>query len=168
MSISFPRNTILALCQKYGPLLQVRAPLDGPQLMAAIASNESTLGNNCNPRYEANYDVGGAYGEEPQMQSLLHQYGRDAACSFGPWQIMLINAPGYTPTELRTNPDACARAFLGYFNSFVIRDRKAQTLMQMGEVYNSGRIWPFPPKGVQDYCTDLLNAYNAIQFPEPL
>lgn len=160
--ISFDRSRILALCLKYGPLLDVPAEIDGARLMGAIAANESSLGANCGPRHEPAYDLGGKYAPSGSIQAgLLGHYGRAAACSYGPWQLMFINAPGYTPDELESDPESCARAFLEYFNSFVV-PRGGKSLEQIGQIYNGGHVTAEPSPGVKAYCLELQHNYNRL------
>jgi hypothetical protein len=161
MPLSFPKAQVLSACQQYGKMLNVPDGLDGSRVMAAIASNESSLGANCGPRHEPAYDVGGIYANGGNMPALLEEYGSDAACSYGPWQLMLDNCPGYTPTELKTSLEACALAFVAYFNSYVIRAKGAKTLSQIGQVFNGGHIMANIPEGVANYIRDLNAAYAA-------
>jgi hypothetical protein len=161
--LSYPRAEILALCEKYGPVLHVPAGLNGERVMAAIASNESSLGANCEPRYEPAYDRGGVYDEGDQAP-LIDIYGRAAACSYGPWQVLLLNAAPMTPFEVNADAEAGAKAFVQFFNSYVMARKKAKTLAQIGQVYNSGHIAATPSPGVARYIVELEKAYKAA-FP---
>lgn len=160
---SFSCKDVLEKCQKYGPNLHVPAPLEGPRVMWAIAGNESSFGANCGPRHESSYDTGGSTWERSDLQkSLVLKYGSDAACSFGPWQMMYINFSGAdTPTQLTTDLDALAVEFVRFFNKFVIQIRHAETLQEIGMVWNSGHISEEPSPVVAAYCTKLQNNYNA-------
>jgi hypothetical protein len=156
-----PTATVIALCAQYGLLLKTPAGVDGVVLMQAIAANESTTGANCKPRYERSYDEGGVNAENEQIP-LLEQYGKAAAYSYGPWQMMPCNATGYSPAELYADPEACAQAFVGFFNRYVIGHWKASTVEQIGQVYNHGSPTSHPSPGVQQYVADLVKNYNAI------
>jgi len=171
--ISFPKDQVIAACFKYGPLLVVEGPLDGTRLMQAIAAVESgggdihSIGHDCGPRHESAYDVNGsAWRDSKEQQHLVEQFGSDAACSYGPWQTMFINCPGYTFLELKTNLDDCARAFVAYFNSYVVHTMGAKTLDEIAEVYNAGHVLKgnIPP-GVQQYINQLGKAYIAASLP---
>jgi hypothetical protein len=165
---SFQKQDVLAACQRYGPLLESPDGLDGAHIMGAIATNESSLGLNCGPRHEPSYDVGGAiYNGSTMQQSLVREFGTAAACSFGPWQMMFINCPGYMPADLETNVEDCARCFVSFFNSYVIHARKAQNLNEIGQVWNAGHISAAPAPGVLRYCADLQQAYDVLVF-QPL
>lgn len=157
---SFPKIDVLAACAKYGPLLKVPTGLDGERVMAALASNESSTGNDCGPRHEPAYDVGGSvWASSPAQRSLVAQYGRLGASSFGPWQTMLINCPGFTPAELETSLDDCARSFVSHFNSYVAHF-EPKNLMEIGQIWNLGHKTANPPSGVIKYCADLQKAYD--------
>jgi hypothetical protein len=147
---------------KYGPLLRLPASIDGTQLMAAVAQNESTMGADRGPRHEAVYDEGGMYASNTTQASLLKRYGRAAACSYGPWQVMFVNCPGYTPTELETNADSRARAFVAHFNSYV-HGKNPASIEQIGQIYNGGHITSTPSAGVQRYCRDLQHSYDTLE-----
>ena len=156
--------TVLSLCKKYGSLITLPASsiLDGVALMCAFAENESSFGANTVPRHEPAYDVGGRYANNPMQASLLKQYGRAAACSYGAWQTLPCNALGVAPSVLDGNTDAQALAFVRDFNQRVLP--RAQTLGEMGQVYNAGHVAVPPAKplpGVIRYCADLQKNYTA-------
>src|SRR5277367_3311436 len=162
--VSFPRSEVLALCAEYGPQMKIdssQPQLEGKYVMAAIAVNESSLGENCTPRHEPEWDVGGVYAGNPEQQDLLREYGSSAAMSFGPWQLMFYNCPGYTPDQLLKDPDAGARCFLAYFNGYVQR-KGAITLEQIGQVYNGGHVSESPTEGVKEYTTKLAQSYTWV------
>ena len=158
---SFLRADVLAACIRYGPQLQGPAGLDPVRLMAALSFNESSIGANCGPRHEPVFDVGGAYGDGPIMRPLLDEYGSAAACSYGPWQMMLCNyGRAYTPSQLLTDLQANAEEFVRFFNLNVLKHRGAKTLNDVGQVWNSGHIVSAPSPGVSAYCQRLQEAYS--------
>lgn len=159
MANAYPQADILALCRKYGPQLRVPQGINGAALMVAIASNESSIGANCEPRYERNYDRGGLYDQGDQA-TLLDQYGKAAACSYGPWQVMAVNALPLTPPELADDPEACAHAFVAFFNAYVMAHRKASDLEEIAQVYNAGHISKQKSLGVDLYIRNLSLAYT--------
>ena len=163
--MNFERAEVLTMCSKYGPLLQVDPDLDGPTVMAAIASNESSVGLNCGPRHEPSYDVGGSvYNGNKEQRDLVDQYGSNAACSYGPWQVMFINCPGYVPGELQTDLESNAKAFLAFFNRYVIATRHAKTLSEIGQVYNGGHVFTGTMlPGVAAYVEKLSSAYAELK-----
>lgn len=159
--VSFPKQEVLDCCDQYGSMLHLPAGLDGRKVMAAIASNESSTGANCGPRHEPSYDVGGTLAKGLQQTVALAHFGSRAACSYGPWQMMFVNFSGVAPDRLNTDIDACALGFVKFFNSYVIAARHAQTLKDIGQVWNFGHMTPTPPAGVANYCQKLQAAYDA-------
>jgi len=161
---SFPKDAVLAACKEYGLMLKLPVTLDSINVMIAIAAVESGggdvdyIGNNCGPRYEPAYDVGGSiYSRSPDQQSLIARWGKDAACSYGPWQCMFDNCLGHTPQEMETSIDICAQVFVIQFNNYVEKVRHASTLDEIGEVWNLGHIAPDPA-----YTDKLEKAYGSI------
>lgn len=158
---SFPKIEVLASCAKYGPVLKVPTGLDGERVMIAIASNESTIGVDCGPRHEPAYDVGGSvWASSPAQRALVAQYGHLGASSFGPWQTMLINCPGFTPAELETSLDDCARSFVSHFNSYV-HQYAPNDIREIGMIWNGGHITRNLSVGILRYCADLQKAYDS-------
>lgn len=152
-----------AIAAKYGPMLNLPAGLDGVHLMIALAINESSLGRDVGPRHEPAYDVGGSvYQNSEQQRSLVDKYGSAAACSYGPWQMMFINfAQSITPDQL-SDFDLCAREFVRFFNSYVIRTRKADTLSEVGQVWNGGHVFQAElPAGIANYVKKLQENYDS-------
>jgi len=142
-------------------MLHIPAGLDGRKVMAALASNESSTGANCGPRHEPAYDKGGSLATGAQQAAALAAYGSDAACSYGPWQMMFVNFPrGTTPDELTSEIDVCAQGFVQFFNAYVMGARKAETLKDIGQIWNFGHKTDTPPVGVVRYCNDLQAAYD--------
>jgi hypothetical protein len=160
---SFPHGDVLAVCAQYGPQLHVQAGLDPVRVMAAIASNESSMGVNCGPRHEPAYEANGAAWARAAMAPLLAKYPpvgsppqSPAACSYGPWQMMFVNFQNCTPDQLLSDIDACALNFVRFFNGYVIATKKASNLAEIGEVWNTGRITSDPA-----YVAKLQAAYDA-------
>jgi hypothetical protein len=143
-------------------MLNVPSNLDGIKVMAAIASNESSFGANCGPRHEPAYDVGGSLSSGTLQQNLLSEYGSDAACSYGPWQMMFDNFTGYSPAQLLTDLQGCAVEFVRFFNSYIIGSKNAQSLSDIGQIWNSGHIYTTPSIGVATYCSNLQKAYDLL------
>lgn len=159
-------DEVLALSKVYGPLLHIldSSGVSGAKFMAAIAGCESNFGQNTTPRYEAAYDVGGKYAENPPQNELLAHWGKKAAYSYGPWQILPCNAIGFTPDELFTDNEKCALAFVGFFNRYIVGIRHALTFDEMAQTYNSGRFTEQPAPGVQRYVADALHYYQSVEL----
>lgn len=154
--MNFPKADVLAACDAYGRQLQVDSGLDGRGVMAAIASNESSLGADCGPRHEPAYDIGGSLASGKGQAMLLAKFGRAAACSYGPWQMMFDNFQHEDPETLETSLPICSQEFVHWFNAYVIHTRGAKTLAEIGEVWNLGHIGPDPA-----YVAKLEAAYTA-------
>lgn len=164
---SIPRNIVASLCRQYGHAIRCSAGLDGVRLMWAISGAESSFGDNCAPRHENAYDRGGYYYlHSNEEKRLVDRYGSIAASSFGPWQVMLVNAPGYTPDELEDNPEKCAQAFVIHMNNFVLDFRKAKTLEEVAQTYNSGNFYPNPSSSVLRYMDAVRHYYDSYPMPD--
>lgn len=155
---NFAKADVLAACDIYGRQLQVDFTLDGRGVMAALSSNESSIGADCGPRHEPAYDVGGHLASGKGQALLLQKFGHAAACSYGPWQMMFDNFETEDPGVLQTDLDVCAEEFVSWFNRYVIGIRRAVTLADIGEVWNLGHIAPDPA-----YVAKLEAAYENWQ-----
>jgi hypothetical protein len=79
------------------------------------------------------------YANSPDQAKLLVMYGVDAACSYGPFQIMAVNAIGYTPKELNEDPEKATEATVAYINRRIFAGKyPAHDLEQFADAYNSG------------------------------
>jgi hypothetical protein len=134
--------------------------VDGTLLLWAIAGVESSFGVDCQPRHEPAYDTGGLYAKNAPMPGLLMNFGSAAACSYGPWQLMLCDAPlGFAPAQFDVL-DNCARATLGDLNR-KLRMFRPQTVAQIGDCWNAGHITPDPGYEAKlkiTYATPMVNA----------
>ena len=160
----FTQGEIAAQCKTSGPEVgPLPAGIDGAQLLWAISGNESSFGDDCAPRHEPAFDVGGVYGDNAVMKPLLSLYGSDAAYSYGPWQILFANAPaGWAPTDLEDLSKA-ARATVLFLNRLLSRWHP-QDLAGIGECWNAGHPMQNPSVGVDRYVTDLTANY-AVPMP---
>lgn len=161
MAVTWPRVAVLIACKEYGTLISPISGIDSAHLLMAIAQNESSMGANCGPRHEAVWDVGGTYSADPVQAALLRQYGSAAACSYGPWQIMLYNAPGCTPDELNSQLPLVSRATVAFLSK-EIRRWNLSTIEAIGQVWNGGHPGASSP-GVQMYCKELQENYEAAE-----
>lgn len=154
MTTTFTRAQIAAACRVFGGQVgPLPAGVDGKQLMWAIAGVESSFGANCTPRHEPAFDKGGAYAAHAPMPLLLARFGSQAACSYGPWQLMFCNAPAtYLPTNFSDENAAC-RATVIFLNA-ELRRFAPKNLAEIGECWNAGHICPDPA-----YVAKLAAAY---------
>jgi hypothetical protein len=148
---------MLALCQKHGPELKTAAGIDGVTLMAAIAQNESTFGENVTPRHESAYDFAGFYSSNPDQAALLQKYGSKAAYSYGPWQTLPCNAMSTSPDLLESDLEIAAAAFVLDFNRRVAP--RGHSLFQYAQIYNGGHVARNPLPGVIRYADELAANY---------
>lgn len=168
----FDRIRIARLCRQYGQLLDLPSAIDGPRLLWAIAGNESSFGANATPRHEAAYCYGGKYFKAAKngnpLAALTKSWGCLAHCSFGPWQILLVNVPTFSPMELMTDAEVSARAALQHLNRNVLRSIDLQrpvanVLRDIGDAFNSGnardQIIP------EEYIRRLVGNY-VVPFPK--
>lgn len=161
---TFPQIDVAASCQQFGPDLAVSPDLNGAAVMLGIAAVESGggdvkfAGRNCGPRQEPAYSAGGSLAHGTQA-ALNSEYGDAiAAASHGPWQMLFGNFSTETQIAIAAGtvvlPDY-AREFVRFFNSYVVRVRRARTLEEMGSVWNLGHIGPDPA-----YTGKLTKAYE--------
>jgi hypothetical protein len=151
---SFTKTAIAAICKVGGSGLgPLPYSVAGTQLLWALSIVESSCGANCQPRHEPAYDTGGMYATHIPMPSLLQKFGEEGACSYGPWQLMLCNAPvTYSPSSF-DDLTSSVTATVSFLNS-LLRHSKPQSLADIGECWNAGHITPDPA-----YVSKLKNAY---------
>ena len=155
----FTKSEVARVCLLYGALLDVvgcadtaGAPLDGAQLLWALAGCESRFGANCTPRHEPGYcdKTNGFYwrrakldtlksGQKHRLILLTEQFECDAHKSYGPWQIMHVNAFAWKPEEFRS-VETCALATVAFLNKEILQKQRARTLEQIADAYNSGNF----------------------------
>lgn len=135
--------------------------VDAKKLVKAIGMIESSDGKNCHPRHEMAYCTG-KYSSNAEVARMTQQFGHSAHCSYGPWQIMLINCPaGYTPTLLR-EADECARATSSFLVKQNVRFRP-KSVAEWGQVWNGGHVGAKNP-GVDAYVANLEKYYKIADI----
>jgi hypothetical protein len=75
--------------------------------------------------------------------------------------MMFVNFSGVRPDQLNTDIDLCVQGFVSFFNAYVIGARHAQTLTDIGQIWNCGHKTDSPSAGVALYCQHLQAAYDA-------
>lgn len=137
----FPSHPILeALITQFAPRLHVPPGVDAGRLLKAIAKKESSYGRNRTPRFEPAYYTGGRYCT-PDQAAQIALYGKEAAKSFGAWQILFPVARelGYRGTPQGLNEDVEGiRWVVHYINSRAIARDRAASVSQIADAYNSG------------------------------
>lgn len=160
--MNFTRQQIADACRHAAATNPMDLPmgLDLTQLLWAICGNESSFGANCNPRHEPAFDVGGTYAHAPAMVRLLDMYGSHAACSYGPMQVMLVNAPaGYTPQSFDFVDRSIAAGRYALANLVIHWNPKS--LAEIGGCYNGGNPHALNRADVQEYARKLLMHYEV-------
>jgi hypothetical protein len=163
--MSFTRQQIADACRSHAGELDpaVLIDYDPAQLLWAICGNESSFGANCNPRHEPAFDVGGTYAKAPTQAALLVKFGSLGACSYGPMQVMLVNAPlGYSPDDFADIGKSISAGTFALTN--LLKRNKPVSLAQIGACYNGGHIpsgiWP---AGIHAYANQLI-----VNYAEPM
>lgn len=160
---NFSKEQIAEQCKIFGSqVMPLPTTIFGNQLLWAIAGCESSFGASCAPRHEPAYDVGGRYSGGSPMPELLEEYGSDAACSYGPWQVLLANASSYAPSDF-DDLQLATQATVGFLNS-LLRRFKPSTLSEIASCWNAGHIQDPLSPGVQRYADDLAKYYTE-PFP---
>lgn len=156
--MDYSRQQIAAVCESYGgQVAPLPAGVTGPQLLWALSGNESSFGANCTPRYEPAYDTGGRYADA----ALLARFGRAAACSYGPWQVMFVNLPSnFTPADM-DDLDKAAAATIIFLNRQLNRF-SPPTLRSIGAIWNGGNPGALQRPEVQDYANELERNYAIL------
>jgi hypothetical protein len=147
LTTSMTKSDLAKLCEVFGSSLTDdlkgfvgpdNLPLDGAKTLWAMAGRESSFGANMKPRHEPAYDVGGSlWKRSPELRQGIALYGRDFACSYGPLQIMAINAKGYSVEDLG-NPVKALSASAARLRLGVIPHLQNKTLAGIGDAWNTG------------------------------
>ncbi len=164
--MGFTRQQIADACRAHAGDLDASllAGYDAAKLMWAICGNESSFGANCTPRHEPAFDVSGTYAKAPAQAALLAKYGSHAACSYGPMQVMLVNAPeGYAPADFDDVDKAIAAG--AFALNRLMEHWKPVSLAQFGAVYNCGHIPKIVSPGVHEYQDELIRNYHDVPMP---
>ena len=167
-AVTFTRDQVAAACRKFGALLWLPAGanIDGPRLLWAMSGNESTFGEHCTPRHEPAYCTG-IYSHVSTVVALTEKYQHAAHCSYGPWQILLVNCDeGVSPDDL-LSLDRAALETVKFLNRRVLHVQGAQTVEEIGIAWNSGTLH-HPnglPDGVGRYAQDLREYYDHEPMP---
>lgn len=167
--MSFTKQQIADACRRHAADVDLALLCGGynpADLLWAICGNESSFGANCNPRHEPAFDVGGTYAKAPKQAALLGKYGSLAACSYGPMQVMLVNAPdGTAPNDFADLDKAIAAG--AYALNNLLRHNLPKTLREIGACYNGGHVptgvWQ---PGLARYADELVQNYSVAMPAE--
>lgn len=158
--MNYTREQIAAECRALGSTVgPLPAGVNGVQLLWAIAGVESSFGADCAPRHEPAYDRGGKYATHSPMPQLLDVYGRAAACSYGPWQVLACNLAETFPAVIHDEAELSEIADDSVaFLNVLLRHFRPKNLAEIGECWNAGHITPDPAyeaKLAKTYATPL-------------
>jgi len=159
--MTIDRKRMDILCEIGGRALNLPPDIDPVRFLKALATVETSYGQNCVPRYEKSYDWGGKNADT----NLLSQYGDWAACSYGPFQVMFPNCarmlPGIDPVAMQLAPESGLLCAVHFINLEIIGRQKATTLEAIADAYNSGN-WhdSFVPT---QYVGKLVGAYGNFE-----
>lgn len=170
--VSLSPKVTAAFCRQYAGGLKLDGctdvlgcPIEPVRFLWALSGNESSFGRNLTPRFEPAYFKGGSYYQNsPEVQALVEKYGHAAACSYGPWQLLLVNAIGCTPDQLQSDIGACARATIDFINREIVGRQQARTMDAIADAWNTGN---WKDRNVPwAYIHELTDYY--LNFPMPL
>jgi hypothetical protein len=164
--MTFAREDVAAQCRRWGGSLWLPPEIDGVKLLWALAGNESSFGANAAPRHEPAYDVGGKFAKVPAQAKLLELYGSAGACSYGPWQEMLVNCVAGTKPDDMAQLGRCGLETTAFINRRILKGEHATTIAEIAEAYNSGKWqWETVPRGVETYAEDCVKYYETFPMP---
>jgi hypothetical protein len=167
-------GTLIAAIRQYAPIVAdagVTAGLswvgDGKALLGALAENESAFDAGDAPRFEPSYYYGSKkYLADTRLQTAVTTQGALAACSWGPFQIMAINAIrlGYMLSEPLYglwNVEVSAP----YVTKLVVEvliGQKPPTPADFADAYNSGNYRDAISPAVAKYRADFVRHFADV------
>ena len=160
-------NLIIKKCEN------IELPKDIPTLnrialLQALAVKESTYGHNNNPRHEPAYYIGGKYFKVPHVRTLYEKFGKNASCSWGPFQIIFVTAYelGYRGTpKMLESPNLNIQWAIIYINKRIMKFHPT-SVEQIFDAYNSGSFKDsFVPK---EYINEAMEYYNYFVENPPV
>ena len=140
---------------------------DGKALLGAAAENESAFGANASPRFEPSYYYGSPrYQKSPELRAAIARHGALAACSWGPWQIMAMNALrlGYSldePLHDLWYASTSAPLVVALAEEILTKQRP-KTPEDFGDAWNSGRFGDAIPPPVAKYRADFARRFRDV------
>lgn len=172
--VSWPRAQVIQACKDLSVRLPRVSGVDPVQLLIALALSESSLGDNCGPRFEPSWYTGGELAKNPFQKSLIAMYDRGAAMSYGPWQVMFYNLsalyPSVTPETYNTDFETVSKMSITFLANQITKWKPA-SIEAIGWLWNGGNLTaPFVralPAGVVNYGRQLHMHYDeALVFLE--
>jgi hypothetical protein len=140
---------------------------DGKALLGALAENESAFDAADGPRFEPSYYYGSKkYEQSKELRAAIARQGALAACSWGPWQIMAMNALrlGYSLDEpLHDLWHAGVSApFVVRLVEEILTQQKPPTPTDFADAYNSGSWRDSISVHVAKYRADFASRFKDV------
>lgn len=161
---NYTKHEVADACMRWGCYLWVPKEINGPQLLWALSGCESSFGANCAPRHEEAYCTG-VYSHTPEVEQLTQAYGHAAHCSYGPWQILLVNCESGTAPQDLTNILHAAMETVRFINQRILKAQGATTVAEIADAYNSGtwRDSIVPEKYIADCESYYAQAAQSME-----
>jgi hypothetical protein len=140
---------------------------DGKALLGALAENESAFDRGDAPRFEPSYYYGSRkYEQSKELRDAIARQGALAACSWGPFQIMAMNALrlGY-PLEEPLYGLWHVDVSLPYVVKLVqeiLTKQKPPSPDDFADAYNSGNWRDSISTPVAQYRADFLRRFKDV------
>lgn len=140
---------------------------DGKALLGAAAENESAFGANASPRFEPSYYYGSPrYQKSPELRAAIERHGALAACSWGPWQIMAMNALrlGYSLDESLHDLwyASTSAPLVVALAEEILTKQRPKTPEDFGDAWNSGRFGDTISPAVAQYRSDFARRFRDV------
>ena len=140
---------------------------DGRAVLGALAENESAFDQGDAPRFEPSYYYGSRkYSENRQLRDAIARQGALAACSWGPFQLMAMNAVrfGYPldePLYGLWHVDV-SLPYVVKLVQEILAKQQPPTPADFADSYNSGR-WDDPvSEQVARYRADFVKHFKDV------
>lgn len=132
--------------------------VDAARLLWALTGCESSFGADCRPRHEMAY-CAGRYAHRPEVAYLTSIYGHAAHCSYGPWQILLVNCGTDCDPKKMHDPSFCAARTCEWIKQISRRELRPKTVREWAQAWNGGHVGASSP-GIDAYCDRLEQYYK--------
>lgn len=158
--MKYDKARLADVCKRYGVFITgLPATIEGPKLLWALSGNETSFGQNVVARHESAFCPlqHGRYSKDGLQGALFRDWGCLACCSYTPWQLMAVNAIGYTPLELLQDLERSVEAAVGFCSKLFGRPNPPATLDEFARLWNGSGV-------SQQYIDDLKKNYT-VEMP---
>ncbi len=173
--MSFTKFAVWQECRRWAAHLDVPATIDKAKLLYALSGCESSFGANCAPRHEPSWHAIAEAHTNPVVDKLTALFGCDAHSSFGPWQLLLLNAIGFAKPEQFADLGYCGMQTACFINHRIVKLEGARTVGEIAAAYNAGRwkvyfdgndhLLAGAPAGIERYVADCQRYYDHEPIP---